>query len=353
MIERIKKIRAREEFSLSQSEYLDLLDKKMYYSHIETIFQDDIKKIRGRLNELKYLYEQQLQGSSSQSFKDEESLLKIIRVEFDTIEHTKQDFTDYIHQLKSLHYSKRWINGVQFVLKKFGRIFMKLKIEGQEHIPKKGPCIIAPHYYHAQVDPSVLISLIPRKLFFTIAVETFIAIPVLEKFFKKMGYIPIKRNEDHFTSTIGPRKKLRFPFHKMNYEKVNRYQASNYKHIRAAVKHLYHGDAVVVFPEWDAHVDGTYQRPKSSTGEEDTFLPPDNLFVFITFLANRMKNLNVPIVPVGLHHTDGGLRNDVVVRIGKPYYLPHSLQSLDGVHLKKELAIHANKLFEQIKKLSS
>ena len=243
-----------------------------------------------------------------------------------------------LNKIKKLRYDLKYVKSGQIISEILCGSLIKIEAKGVENIPKSGPCIIIPYHYPAQLDPMILISIINRKLFFAASVEGFISIPFLDSFWYKMGCLPIKRDDSEFNKRING---------SVPSKKIDNYNSSNLDSIKKMLTHLKYGDPIVIFPEGDAKINATYDRPNN-----EKFLEPKEGFVSIAFLAKRKFNLDVPIIPVGLKY-NGRLMKRVVIKIGSPHYLDNSLQKMKKKELKNTIDFLAKKIFDDVKMLSS
>ena len=69
-------------------------------------------------------------------------------------------------------------------------IFLRLKVEGTENIPKDGPLVIASNHL-SLLDPPVLGTAATRKVHFMAKEELFV--PVLGTIYKILGAFPVRR----------------------------------------------------------------------------------------------------------------------------------------------------------------
>ena len=69
-------------------------------------------------------------------------------------------------------------------------IFLRLKVEGRENIPKDGPLVIASNHL-SLLDPPVLGTAATRKVHFMAKEELFV--PVLGTIYKILGAFPVRR----------------------------------------------------------------------------------------------------------------------------------------------------------------
>ena len=336
---KIYELISNKEFVLSKKKFISLLNKKSYESQIIEIFLKEYNQIKELLANLFKILEEQL--NSSNFTLDETSENKIyldiekILLDFDNNENK---INDYFNDLNKLTYKKKYIKSGMIISKIINKILFRIEINSIENIPKRGPCILAPHHYHAAFDPLILISVIDKPLFFATSVETFISIPLYDKLLYNLGCLPIKRDDKLFQNRLN---------NAIPEEKIRNYDSSNLASIKKMLIHLKHGDFVVIFPEGEAKIIPTYAR-----NNDENFLDPQTGFVSMAFLAERKYNKKIPIIPIGLKY-DGNIFKKIIVNIGKPIYLSNSLQKLNRQELKQNISKISYQIFDVIKQLSS
>ncbi len=163
---------------------------------------------------------------------------------------------------------------VRWVLRQVLTLSFGLKVTGEDHVPARGPVIIAANHA-SQMDPLVLAAALPRRVTFLAAAEL-LMMPVLGPLVRPFHPVPIKRG--------------RFDRHA----------------IKECLEHLGRGEALVIFPEGKISIDGRLQ-------------PPHEGLAFLAYHAS------VPVIPMGLNGTYQvwplGTRvphhGKIVVQIGK------------------------------------
>jgi len=129
----------------------------------------------------------------------------------------------------------RWFyRFVQYMVSKFGKIFFRLTITGTEHIPLTGGVIIASNHA-SYLDPPLIGSIMPREVSFFAKKELF-TIPLLRRLLRYTKSIPVDRYG---------------------------YSASS---LKAMMKYLKEGRAVIVFPEGTRTRTGRFLKPKKGVG---------------------------------------------------------------------------------------
>jgi len=153
----------------------------------------------------------------------------------------------------------------------------QIRVEGIEHLPTKGGCIIAPNHLHL-ADPPVISAFLPRKIYFMVKQESWDT-PVVGLIPRWFDAFPVRRGEVD----------------------LNAY--------RRALKLLGDGQAVGIFPEGHRSKDG-----RLHAGQPGAIA-----------LAQRS---GVPIVPIGvwglndvLSHP-GIFRRTIHIHIGEPFHPP-------------------------------
>jgi len=179
---------------------------------------------------------------------------------------------------------------------------------GLEHIPVEGPALIVARHYHHLFDGLVFFAAIGRRFHIVVTSDwarnkrTKLLIETLNNFARWPMVLredAVVRGSNHpdplFTSTD-----------------IRRYQL---RALRQSVELLGEHRVVVIFPEGYPNVDPTF-TPK--TGPEE-FLPFKPGFVSIVASAERRLNAKVPIIPAGIHYSNG---NPWIgyLRLGEPVY---------------------------------
>lgn len=338
IIEQIKKIELTQEYNISKKEMLKLMKEKEVESHFINLFEEEYAELHRLFINLKKLFQEQL---SSTQFNPDYSNESVIYNQVDDLlsqfHMSEEKIIEYFNDVKKLTYKKKYIKSGQIISKIIKGALIKIEINGIEHIPRKGACIIAPYHYHAAFDPLILMAVIDRSLFFATSVETFVSIPLYDRLLYNLGCLPIKRDDALFQDRL----KNAIP-----QEKIENYKSSNLGSIKKMLTHLKYGDAIVIFPEGEAKMIPTYVR----SNNED-FLDPQTGFVSFAFLAERRFGKRVPIIPIGLSY-GGRIFKKIVINIGEPVYLNSSLQKMKKSELKKSISQIANEIFSNIRDLS-
>ena len=169
-----------------------------------------------------------------------------------------------------------WI--VKGLLTPIVRIFVRVRVEGREHIPRRGPVILAPN--HRSFLDSIFIPLIVRRRVTFVAKAEYFDDPKTAWFFRSCGQIPIRREGG----------------------------SASERALESATEVLRAGKVFAIYPEGTRTRDGLLHR--GHTG-----------------VARLALRCNVPIVPIGLIGTDTvqpvdsrmpKLFREVTMRIGEP-----------------------------------
>ena len=198
-----------------------------------------------------------------------------------------------------------------FPLMEFVKLRTRLKIVGQENCENlHGPIIITSNHKD-YIDAIVLVAALPFKTKLlpirSLIWHKIYYLPILHFLFKITGGIPIAKSKDG------------------NLEEV----------LSAPLRVLKEKGVVVIFPEG-----GMIKKQEFGEGKRG-----------ISYLALKA---NVPILPISIKGTLGASfknlflgRNNVIIVIGKPFYLPRSLRCDN----KDDLAKGSNLVMKKIKEL--
>lgn len=128
-----------------------------------------------------------------------------------------------------------WVYGLtKFLCWLFFRIGFGLKVSGQEHVPKHGPCIIASNHV-SFLDPILVGTACPRRLAF-MARNTLYQHTLLRWWLKGVGAMPLNRDESDIAA------------------------------VRAAVGLLRSGRPIALFPEGTRQESGRLSQAKRGVG---------------------------------------------------------------------------------------
>jgi putative membrane protein len=179
---------------------------------------------------------------------------------------------------------------------------LDLAVHGLEHVPTRGPVLIAARHHHHLYDGVALLTAVPRRLHVVVALDwarTRCERAVMEWAVSAARW-PALLREDALVATGGTSA--------FDPREVARYRLAA---VRLAVDLLAEGAAVVVFPEGYPDVDPRF-TPKTRRGEMLPFRPG---FATIRDLVRRRTGGDVPIVPAGLGY-EPGPRWRAVLRFG-------------------------------------
>ncbi|WP_405380094.1 lysophospholipid acyltransferase family protein [Phascolarctobacterium sp.] len=186
----------------------------------------------------------------------------------------------------------------KFILRFLFNIFLRLRVEGAENIPKDGPLVIASNHL-SLLDPPVIGTAATRKVHFMAKQELFV--PILGDLYRILGAFPVRRGGAD----------------------------------RAAIKHgieiLQSGQVLAIFPE------GT----RSKTGKLGKAEPG------ALMMASKAQATITPCCVIGTDYKrQGRIWPKVTVRFGKPIPFP-----ADAVVNKEFLQQMTTELMEHIAKL--
>lgn len=172
---------------------------------------------------------------------------------------------------------------VKIVLTPILRIAYRIRVEGREHLPKRGPVILASN--HRSFLDSIFIPLVVRRRVTFVAKAEYFDDPKTAWFFRAVGQIPIRREGGSASEGA----------------------------LVAATEVLEGGGVFGIYPEGTRTRDGLLHRGK-------------------TGVARLALGTNAPIVPVGLVGTDDCQPTDkklprlfrkVTIRFGPPLSMEH------------------------------
>jgi len=144
------------------------------------------------------------------------------------------------------YWACRWI--ARGILKlRFG-----LEVAGEEHIPGRGPIILAPNH-GSHIDPIVVAAAVPRRCTFLVA-EGVLTTRIVGAIVRRFPFVMLKRGR------------------------------SARRAIRECLTRLEHGEALIIFPEGEVSTDGGLQPANDG----------------LAFIASRA---GIPIIPVGITGT--------------------------------------------------
>jgi putative membrane protein len=186
---------------------------------------------------------------------------------------------------------------------------LEIEASGLDAIPLEGPVIFAARHYHHWFDGLALLLTLPRPAHVLVTLDwapNRLTRATMEALTSVAGWPVISRAEAPVTEA-GERPEA--------VSTRRRAHSDQRPGLRAALRLLMEGCALVVFPEGYPNIDPHY-TPK--THEE--LLPFKGGFAAIAAAAERRSRASVPIVPVGLHYRREG-RWKVRLRFGTPVCL--------------------------------
>lgn len=181
---------------------------------------------------------------------------------------------------------------------------LDLRVEGAEHVPARGPVMLAARHYHHLYDGVALLAVLPRPLHILVALDW-----VEGRLWRRLM--------EWATRTA------RWPVVLRGASPRGAFAACEIGRYRRrgavdSVALLAEGAALLVFPEGYPNIDPGF-TPKPTS---EAFLPFRGGFATILAAAERRLGRRVPIVPTGLAYVPGD-RWQVTVRFGPPMSLPH------------------------------
>ncbi|HWB19630.1 MAG TPA: lysophospholipid acyltransferase family protein [Phycisphaerales bacterium] len=206
-----------------------------------------------------------------------------------------------------------WWTFIAWVIRSFMKLAYRLRIEGVENVPERGPIIyISNHQSH--FDPPLIGSIVRDRPFSPMARDTLFKIPGLAWFMRTIGTIPLKRGGSGDKAALA-----------------------------RALEELHAGRTVLIFPEGTRTKDG-------AIGE---FKPG------VMLLVKRGMADVVPVAIEGVydiwpaHSSCPGVRGTMMVKIGKRFMAEELLQmdAKDALErMKREIEVMRLELREKIRK---
>jgi 1-acyl-sn-glycerol-3-phosphate acyltransferase len=185
--------------------------------------------------------------------------------------------------------------------------FMRLHVEGAEHLPARGAAVVAARHYHHLFDGAALVHGLRRQPHIFVALDW--AASRFERTLMetvcRLAAWPVALRADGFDAQAGsafaPSETLRY---------VRRA-------IALATRLLRRGEVLAIFPEGYPTIDPVRTRKFSDAD----FLPFAPGLLTIVARAERGRDVRIPIVPIGFAYVRDGERYDVTMRLGEPLYL--------------------------------
>jgi putative membrane protein len=193
---------------------------------------------------------------------------------------------------------------------------LDLTVEGLEHLPRRGPAIIAARHFHHLYDGCALVATIPRPVQILVAldwIERGTGRRAMDQACRLAGWPTVVR-----TDPVSRERWERLPAA----ARAER-EASARRALRRATAEsialLRAGRLLLIFPEGYPNVDPGF-TPKA---DAEAFLPFQPGFVRLAALAEKDGQTRVPIVPAGFryeHEPERGARWRVALRFGEPVF---------------------------------
>lgn len=323
-------------FSVDLEVYLQILREKDAVKNLDYLLLNALQDLKDKIRQLREIILSQKSSFTQLLLEEEGKLYPMITELHDKLQASfsgadRTLLVDYYNNANKLKYNKKKIDsGRKFIQVISKGVIRKIIIENLENLPKNGPCILMPRHYSAATDPIVLMSSIPRRVYFMSAVDFYMIWPIkklrdiMKKFMLGLGVQFVKRDHVHFLRNGFTRQGSDKALAEIQAEDVDNNVALENLRI-----HLKHGDAVVIFPEGDDYL-GPYKK------EENYIIKPlhPGAIAFAIRSSKKLK-INIPIIPIGINHSAGmlgiksqlmGMTNIVKVRIGKPILVNYSEQ---------------------------
>ena len=189
---------------------------------------------------------------------------------------------------------------------------LDLTVEGLEHVPRRGPAILAARHYHHLFDGCALIATIPRPVHILVAldwIERGTGRRAMDRACRLAGWPTVVRTD----------RASRARWERLPFADRARLEASARRALRRATAEsialLRSGRVLLVFPEGYPNVDPGF-TPKP---DDEAFLPFQPGFARLAAFAEKDGQTRVPIVPVGFRYVRGA-RWRVVLRFGEPLF---------------------------------
>jgi putative membrane protein len=195
--------------------------------------------------------------------------------------------------------------GPRLIARYYASRDLRVTIEGGEHLPRRGPALLACRHFHHLYDGAALIDALPRKPAVMIALDWAKDIwtrRVME-LACAMSDWPVVLRADGIEPGASA----------FSREETFRYVRHGLAH---GARLLRSGEVLVVFPEAYPTIDPVATRKE----DERSFLPFRGGVLTLVGLAQRNGGPRVPILPVGLSYVREGERWHVTIRLDAPRY---------------------------------
>ena len=202
--------------------------------------------------------------------------------------------------------------------------------EGLEHVPRRGPVLIAARHFHFFYDGYILAHTIPRRIHTIIALDWLRSRPLrfLIEFCCALADWPVILRSEQFREH---REDIQWAYSPAEARQYLR------QVMLASARLLRSGEILLIFPEGYPNID-PHPTPKTDL---DAFLPFRPGFLKMAELAERDDQTHVAIVPAGLAYTQAqGRRWRAIVRYGPPLYLRDFASAEEMIRVVEE-QVHA------------
>nr|BBH94189.1 hypothetical protein KTA_23880 [Thermogemmatispora argillosa] len=192
---------------------------------------------------------------------------------------------------------------------------VRIRVEGLEQVPRKGPVLIAARHFHYFYDGYALLRAIPRRLHTVVALDWLRSKSsrfAIELACSLVDWLVVLRSEQFREQETSSNGKPRA----YSQREVRRYLRQM---ARRAVSLLRAGEVLIIFPEAYPNID-PHPSPKSNL---EQFLPFRPGFVKLVEMAERDGRTQVAVVPAGLAYARENGRHQrwrVTVRFGPALY---------------------------------
>ncbi len=181
---------------------------------------------------------------------------------------------------------------------------VRVSVEGLEHVPERGPALIAARHYHHLHDGVALVASLRRTPHIFVALD-WVRSRMQRRIMEtvcRISEFPVGLRPENLDGAAGI-------FHR---SEVLRYTR---RALELSTKLLVRGDLLVVFPEGHPTIDPARARKAG----DDEFLPFRPGLLAIVARAERSLRRPIPIVPTGLAYRRSD-RYDVTLRFGEPLF---------------------------------
>jgi 1-acyl-sn-glycerol-3-phosphate acyltransferase len=166
-----------------------------------------------------------------------------------------------------------------------GLFYHRIEVVGLDHVPARGPLIVAANHHNALVDPMLLLATVPRRLV-TLAKASLFSHPLIGPFLRAVGALPVRRRQDGSTDP-----------------------ARNAGLFGAVTRTLRGGGGILIFPEGVTQPEPVLMTVRTGTAR-----------MLLEAEATGSGRAGITLLPVGLvFHEPGTFRaGRALVLIGPP-----------------------------------